>query len=311
MKCRQAVRAMTLLGEGEADAELERHCRECPECAQQAGLTRGLASLMSRAREGQATDEERLPAQRAALLARLARLAPVRPPIMMGWGTVPQKMPQMGVATAALLLCGFAGGWAARARLRPPAAGGSGTNDATRVAQYQVEGIEAGAAGVAIRYRVVRQGRLQGRLSDGDVQRLLLEAVEHPVNAGVRMDAMRLLGQAGPTPAVEAALVAALREDPNPGVRLRALAALTPMVTAERTRLLGALALAAAEDGNAGVRTQAIQALGQTAAAAPLLRAIGDGTADTTERLSCAAALQRLGATVPPQWLSAGLETQR
>lgn len=312
MNCRQADKAMVWHDAGElephAALELEQHCASCTRCAALAAHYRVLAGWLSAGRESAAPEaeaEERLLYQRATLLASLPEGS--RSLLRSGrWG-----MPAALASTAVVLLCGFAGGWAARARVLPAAAASAA---GLTPAQLRVEGIEAPAADaglVTIQYVAVRQEKIAAPLNNQAVQQLLLQAVERPVNPGLRMDAIRLLSQPGVQSqnpmAVRTAFLTALRDDPNPGVRLRAVAALAPLVGADHPVVLTALADAAASDANDGVRAQAVHALAQTTAAAPLLRQLGSETTDPALRLSCAAALQRLRAGVPTQWLAASV----
>ncbi|MGH9481087.1 MAG: hypothetical protein ACRD1L_03255, partial [Terriglobales bacterium] len=306
--------------------ELERHCGGCARCR---GLAARHGVLAGWIKAGQAAPgpgpeapeaNERLSMERAALLARLPELTPRSPQRTLS-GMAPGLAPglALGAAPAALavtavLLCGFAGGWAVRARMAP---GTAPAELAGRLGpapiHLQIEDIQGALAlnEVAIRYAAVRQEQLAAPLGDARVQQLLLQAIEQPTNAGMRIDAIHLLSQAGlqthNPAAVQAAFLAALGNDPNPGVRLRAVMALAPMAAANQSGVLVALAQAAAADGNGGVRAQAVQDLAQSAAAAPLLRRLGSETRDPGLRLGCAAALQKLQAGVPAQWLAAGL----
>jgi hypothetical protein len=140
-------------------------------------------------------------------------------------------------------------------------------------------------------------------------RQLALDTLLQSTNAGMRLDAIRLLGQLQPTPApaVRDALLQALSSDQNPGVRLQALAALTRGDASGNSAqaLLTTLASTALNDPNPGVRAQAFRALGRSPAAIPVLLHLGSTASSQEVRLHCAAELQHLQADVPTQWLSA------
>ncbi|HXR98423.1 MAG TPA: HEAT repeat domain-containing protein [Terriglobales bacterium] len=140
-------------------------------------------------------------------------------------------------------------------------------------------------------------------------RQLALDTLLQSTNAGMRLDAIRLLGQLqpAPAPAVRDALLQALSSDQNPGVRLQALAALTrgDDSGSSAQALLTTLASTAVNDPNPGVRAQAFRALGRSPAAIPVLLHLGSTASSQEVRLHCAAELQHLQADVPSQWLSA------
>lgn len=302
MNCREAQRAQAAGGAGEPGAlpspELEAHLAACATCGADAMAYRALAGVMReemalRHREAAALDPE-LPMRRQRLLGGLPARTAAWP---RGWAGS-----QAAALAVVLLGFGFTGGWWLRGA-RPAPASGAGAP----AAQFQVERLESSAGQVAVRYAEVSPQTLRAPAADPAMEVLLLRAVEHPVNAGMRMDAIRLLRPAalpaGLAMQWQAALLEALRDDANPGVRLQALQALAPR--AAEPAVMEALAESAVSDQNAGVRAAAIEGLGRAPGAAAVLRRIGNGTGDAAVRLSCAAALQELRAGVPTEWLQA------
>jgi|GEM_PF-4905893 len=290
MTCRDARNALILdmedLLDGAAKAALDAHCAACAACAQEGARLRALATLLTEARAA----ESGAPA-RVAVAWRLPR-AP-RPLWRAAW---------TAAALAVAVGAGFGGGWWVHASRAAAAAPG----------QLQVESIEAsGMPEIGVRYATLQQASLRAPVASLQAQRLLLEAIEHPANAGMRLEAMRLLAPLGTAvadaPALRRALIEALRDDPNPGVRLRALEGLQPWVAqpAPDPALVAALAQAAGRDPNPGVQAQAVSVLASAPGSAALLRRLGDETRDASVRWSCAAALHQQGDAIPADWLTA------
>ncbi len=81
---------------------------------------------------------------------------------------------------------------------------------------------QPGSNQVTIKFDTVSTQDVQGSLSDQRIQQLLLFAARSNYNSGVRMDSVDLLTQAPNETHVREALVYALHNDSNPGVRLKA-----------------------------------------------------------------------------------------
>ncbi len=117
------------------------------------------------------------------------------------------------------------------------------------------------SGGVRIVVDETRERVLSGGLGEAPIQRLLLQAAQNPLDPGLRLDSLDMLGRQGDSPVVRNALVEALRNDSNAGVRLKAIEALKPYGADPKVRT--ALAQALLTDDNVGVRTQAIDLLVQ------------------------------------------------
>lgn len=104
-----------------------------------------------------------------------------------------------------------------------------------------------------------RRRTMTGSLEDRNIQRLLLAAARDEANPGLRVDSIGLLKAHTDSAEVRRALISALRHDPNSGVRLKALEGLKSMATEMEIRhaLVGALL----NDDNPGVRVEAIDML--------------------------------------------------
>jgi HEAT repeat protein len=114
---------------------------------------------------------------------------------------------------------------------------------------------------VRIAFDETRRRVVSGPLEDSRVQQLLMAAMRQDTNPGVRVETMSVLKD-NPTPSgLREVLVYALKNDPNPGVRLKAIESLRSFATEEAVRR--ALAQALIGDDNPGVRIQAIDLLVQ------------------------------------------------
>jgi len=110
---------------------------------------------------------------------------------------------------------------------------------------------------------------VQGSLDDPQIRRLLLLGTKAAATNGVRTDSVALLANecrighqclGGPDGTVRNGLMVSLREDKNPGVRLKALEGLEPYV-AQDQRVRDAVLEAVMHDANADVRMHAISLL--------------------------------------------------
>lgn len=182
---------------------------------------------------------------------------------------------------------------------RPPA----GNADAL----LRVNSVERDPDGaVRIHFDTVEEHAVTGRPSDPRIRRMLLYAVQCPLNPGIRLDSLDLLGDQTQDKQVLQVLIRVLLHDPNPGVRLKALESLTPQMN-RNAAVRQAIVHTVLHDANVGVRSQAVSALSQAPPhqAAPLLLQAGDQTGDFYLRLRIAAALRQMQASVPPRWLDA------
>jgi len=104
-----------------------------------------------------------------------------------------------------------------------------------------------------------RRRVVSGRLDDQNIRRLLLAAAREQDNPGVRVESVGLLKDQATSAETRGVLLEAVLHDPNPGVRLKALEGLKSFsADAEVRRTLAQVLL---KDQNAGVRIQVIDLL--------------------------------------------------
>ena len=123
-----------------------------------------------------------------------------------------------------------------------------------------VRSVEPEASGrVQIAVDDVQRRIVSGSVEDREVRALLLAGVREESSPGVRVEAVDMLKAMAPTADVRAALLEAMERDPDPGVRLRALQGLTRF--AKETPVQKAIASVMLSDANTGVRLEAVNLL--------------------------------------------------
>jgi len=165
---------------------------------------------------------------------------------------------------SAILIFGFAAGVLAAYRVLPrpqgPAAGPVAappvTNDAS-IANIDSITQDPNTNQVDIKYNTMATQEYHGSLNDQKVQELLLYAARNN-NSGVRVDSVGLLAQRSSDQQVRDALIYALQNDTNPGVRLKSLEALGNYVKSD-TNVRDAVLRALLNDENQGVRIEALR----------------------------------------------------
>jgi hypothetical protein len=110
---------------------------------------------------------------------------------------------------------------------------------------------------VDIKYNTVAPQEYHGTLNDQYVQQLLLFAARNN-NSGLRVDSVGLLAQRSSDQQVRDALIYALQNDTNPGVRLKSIEALGNYVKTD-TNVRDAVLRALLNDDNQGVRIEALR----------------------------------------------------
>jgi hypothetical protein len=173
---------------------------------------------------------------------------------------------------AVLLILGFAGGvgatWQiARSGGQPQVSHGGGIINTTSTPPQEasIAGIrqitqEPGSNKVEITYDTTVPQKVEGSLSDQRIQQLLLFAARSNGNSGLREDAVNQLSQKPDDQRIRESLKASLLFDSNPGVRLKALEALSPYVKTDVT-VRDAILEALQNDSNPGVRAEALHYL--------------------------------------------------
>ena len=110
---------------------------------------------------------------------------------------------------------------------------------------------------VDIKFNTVSAQEYHGTLNDQYVQQLLLYAARNN-NSGLRVDSVGLLAQRSSDQQVRDALIYALQNDTNPGVRLKSLEALGNYVKTD-TNVRDAVLRALVNDDNQGLRIEALR----------------------------------------------------
>ncbi|HZL57751.1 MAG TPA: HEAT repeat domain-containing protein [Bryobacteraceae bacterium] len=262
MNCAEVIRQIPFYcyGEVDSDAEerIESHLAECPNCRNELAQHRSFLELLDARADARQNDSA------ASLLAAcrnsLRQTLSSRPQPGHSWletlrGFANFHIPfKVPVGALALVALGFFG-----ARYTPEKFGGvaAGLADPTF---SNVRSVEPGASGkIQISVDDVRRHLVVGSLQDPRIQDLLLAAVREESNPGVRVESIGVLKDSADSEQVRQALLYALTHDPNPGVRLKALEGLKRYAGDQGVR--STLAMVLQKDDNPGVRVQAIDLL--------------------------------------------------
>lgn len=214
---------------------------------------------------------------------------------------------QPALAAVALLLVGFAGGWALfsyRAGL-PPLDQLIRSPEEFNIANISsIHSIHPDLQGnLEIVLDTTRRRVVRGPADDPKMERLLLYAARNYSNPGIRLDSIGVLKDRAADefcPArkeIRSALIFALRTDQNPGVRLKALESLKAF--SGDAEVKQALLDALHADGNPGVRIEAIDQLSKLrdASTVPMLQQLAAGDPNNYVRLRSVSALRELKAS--------------
>ena len=139
---------------------------------------------------------------------------------------------------------------------------------------------------------------ISGRLDDQNIRRLLLAAAREQDNPGVRVESVGLLKDQCTFAETRAVLLEAVLHDPNPGVRLKALEGLKSFSADPEVRRT--LAQVLLKDQNAGVRIQVIDLLiaRQDPATIGVLQTLIGKEDNGYVRMRCQNALRAMNASV-------------
>ena len=278
MKCEQARQNIVLVTYGELPDEetvaLERHLEECEGCRGE--LTQLLAMHDALAERPVLEPSPNLLAQARMRLDEELDLIPPHGLLtrlrsnFYAWLGHLQSAP----ALATLLLgVGFLGGnflnryEVARAP-KTPAPVIVGETENGKIADITGITQQPNSEVVQVSYDRVTPETVVGSLDDPQIRQLLMMGAKAAASNGVRTDSVSLLAnecKAGHecvsgSGSIRNALMASLRNDKNPAVRLAALDGLEPYVAADE-RVRDAVLQALMHDGSADVRTQAINML--------------------------------------------------
>ena len=158
------------------------------------------------------------------------------------------------IGAVALLAVGYFSAQLTGARPKT-IAGGSAEPMIARVRSVQPDAFGR----VQISLDEVRNRVVSGRMDDGNIQRLLLAAAREENDPGVRVESMEILKDQAGSAVVRAALLNSVAHDANPGVRLKALEGLKNFAADLEVRKT--LAQVLLKDDSPGVRIRAIDML--------------------------------------------------
>lgn len=248
--------------------EFEQHVNRCANCTEEVKALKGLREVMSAAPllepSASLLADSRMKLQEALEIAEQER----------GWKrwffdpfAMLHSMKFSPALAAAILIVGFGVGALTTYRLVPRTTGGgttAGNNPQTPI-NASIAGIseikqDPNSNNVLIKYDTLQPQTAEGNLNDQRIQQLLLYAARNNVNTGVRLNSVSVMAKQPDDTKVREALEASLRYDANPGVRLKALEALTPYVK-EDTRVRDVILEVLLHDNNPGVRSLALQTL--------------------------------------------------
>ena len=277
MNCDGARDSIILAAYGELPDEdtitLERHLRDCQDCLRELNAMRGMAELMalhpvaepdpnlvaqSRMRLDEALDAipqhgflTRLRANAGAWLGHL-KSAPALATLLVGVGFLGGNFTyryQMAHASRPALNGGVV--------LTNQTGGGVSTISEIRQLPGDL---------VQVSYNRVVPEMAEGSLDDPQIRHLLMVGTEAATNNGVRVDSVALLAnecrvghacRSEDDGDVRKTLLASLKKDKNPSVRMKALEGLQPYVSQD-LRVRDAISQALLTDASAAVRTKAI-----------------------------------------------------
>ena len=246
----------------DARHELEQHVARCADCALELKAEQNFHALLAQDRAADPTPNllasSRMRLQEALETAQQGTIWSRLPFDPANWLRQMRFSPALA---SVILIFGFAGGMLTAYRVIPH--GGIPIVDHTPPPpEASIAGIASitpvpGTNQVAIKYNTVSTQEYQGPLNDQQVQQLLLFAARNN-NSGVRVDSVDLLAQRSSDLQVREALIYALQNDTNPGVRLKSLDALGNYVKSD-TNVRDAVLRALVNDSNSGLRIEALR----------------------------------------------------
>jgi hypothetical protein len=252
----------------DARHELEQHVARCTDCASELKAEQHFHVLLSQDRAADPTpnllaaarmrlQEGLETAQQGGFFSRLV-FDPAN------WLRQVRFSPALA---SAILIIGFAGGIGTMYKIRPTDPGTatiSKSDHPQAPTDVSIAGISSitqqpGTNQIIIKYNTLSTEEVQGSLNDQRIQQLLLYAARNN-NSGMRVDSVDLLAQKTNDLQVRDALIYALQNDTNPGVRMKSLTALGAYVK-DDTNVRDAILRALVNDTNSGVRIEALRLL--------------------------------------------------
>lgn len=260
MSCEQTRELMPLYYYGELPPEqeenLEAHCAACDPCGREVERYRSFAGVLDEAELepslGLLSECREMLAQRVTEWERPA-------PKLNWWRTLLNLNLDFRVPVGAVAL--IAVGWFG-AKIAPSLTGqnfnSAGVNSASIMSS--VRSVEPDASGqLVIAVDDVQRRVVSGGVNDANIRRLLLAAARDESNPGVQVECVDALKRMAQSADVRAALLDAVQRDPSPGVRLKALEGLKGFT--QDAEIRKALTAVLMNDANAGVRVEAIDLL--------------------------------------------------
>ncbi|HWQ53596.1 MAG TPA: HEAT repeat domain-containing protein [Bryobacteraceae bacterium] len=307
MSCHTVKQAIPLYHYGELPPEeeerIEQHMEGCEECREELERHRTMAAALS-AREAAIPAGLLAECRHELMRAVYRNEAPAVRPAPGVWDSfrtgftalfASASLFRVPAGAVALIALGF---FSARLTMGPRTTPPAG-NPAQDVVYSSIRSIQPDAAGrVEIALDETRRRVVSGMPEDGNIRRLLLAAVREEDNPAVRVESVGLLKQQPDTPAVRDVLLSAALHDPNPAVRLKAVEALKPVAAEAEVRKV--LAQVLLNDENPGVRIRAIDMLieHRDGSMVGVLQTVVQRDSNSYVRLKSERALQEMNASV-------------
>ncbi len=305
MTCDAVTKALPLYYYGELAGEVEEgvedHLQSCASCQAELERQRALAAALDS--QALAPDSELLAACRHELARAIYReeTPAVRRTASDPWGLFREAFHALWhpgirfaqpVGAVALLAIGFFA-----ARFIPVGWYGDPFTAGSIISS--IRSVQPDNTGrVQISLDETRRRVISGRLEDDNIRRLLMAAAREQDNPGVRVESVGLLKDQCTSAETRAVLLEAVLHDPNPGVRLKALEGLKSFAGDPEVRRT--LAQVLLKDQNAGVRIQVIDLLitRQDAATIGVLQSLVGKEDNDYVRMRCQNALRDMNASL-------------
>ncbi len=254
--------------EEDEQASLDRHLSSCADCRKEAAMLRKVAEAVESGGAGIKVDDRLLQEARQEFRVALRNEITRRH----SWSRRLQEiftLPRLGYAFAAAGV--FAAGiLLGRSAIPNPFTPGSSSGGRTLEGETKISGVRflgpvSPSGEIEFTFDAVTPVHMKGNVEDPRIQKVLTHAMLNEDNPGIRLRAVSAVS----TPSVEPpdreikrALIVALRNDPNDGVRKEALNALRrmPFDADIKQALLETLV----NDRNPGLRVAAINGLDST-----------------------------------------------
>jgi len=236
----------------EQEENLEAHCAVCEPCGREVEKYRSFAGMLD---EAELEPSLVLLSECRQMLAQRVTEWERPAPQVNWWRKLLDLNLDFRVPVGAVAL--IAVGWFG-AKIVPGLTGSAGFNSASVMSS--VRSVEPDASGrLVIAVDDVQRRVVSGGVNDANVRRLLLAAARDESNPGVQVECVDALKKMAQSADVRAALLDTVQRDPNPSVRLKALEGLKGF--AQDGEIRKALTAVLMNDGNAAVRVEAIDLL--------------------------------------------------